>query len=107
MTNTQTTTENRFSALERSTARWRIAAVGASALLAGILLGGMDQPNNTNASDPKEVVGVTGIDGQLFRIHRDGSITYIKIKNAERTSEGLFDWGDVIIDHKYRNIDKR
>ncbi|MBL4591953.1 MAG: hypothetical protein JKY96_08340, partial [Phycisphaerales bacterium] len=67
----------------------------------------MEQPAKSVEHTPKDVVGVAGTDEQLFRIHRDGSITYFKIKDAQRTANGLFDWGNVLIDHKYRNIDKR
>ena len=106
MTNTPTT-ESRLAVLERSNNRWRLAAIGASALLAGFFIGGMGQPAKPAEYTPKDVVGVAGTDEQIFRIHRDGSITYIKVQNGQRTANGLFDWGDVLIDHKYTNIDKR
>ncbi len=105
--NSTPTTESRLAALERSNARWKIGAASAVALLAGLLIGGMGQPANDTEPDPAEVVGVAGTEDQIFRIHRNGSITYIKVKNASRTAKGIWDWGDVLIDHNYRNIDKR
>jgi len=99
------TTENRLTALERSNNRWRLTAVGMGALLAGFLIGGMGQPSTT--TDWNEVVGVAGTDDEIYRVHRDGSITYLKIKNGNRTAEGLWDWGKVLIDHNYKNKDKR
>jgi len=103
--NTTHTTNSRLTALERSNNRWRLTAVGLAALLAGALVGGMGQPGSTD--DSKQVVGIAGTDDEIYRVHRDGSITYLKIKNGNRTAEGLWDWGDVLIDHNYKNKDKR
>jgi hypothetical protein len=103
-------TESRLSALERSNSRWRLGAVGMGTLLAGILIGGMGERDSAVQDlehDPKEVVGVAGTDEQIFRVHRDGSVTYLKIENANRTANGLWDWGNVLIDHNYKNKDKR
>jgi hypothetical protein len=108
MTNTHTNVENRLSVLERSNNRWRLGAIGATALLAGLLIGGMGQPAvPAQGEDPKAVVGVAGTEDTIFRIHQDGSITYLKINNGKRSAQGLFDWGNVLIDRNYRNIDKR
>lgn len=106
MTNTQPTIDDRLSALERSSSRWRLTAVGMGALLAGFLIGGMGQ-SSAPAPDLNEVVGVAGTDEEIYRVHRDGSVTYLKIKNGNRTANGLWDWGNVLIDHGYKNRDKR
>ncbi|MCA9302667.1 MAG: hypothetical protein KC996_00945 [Phycisphaerales bacterium] len=104
-TNTTNTTEDRLVSLERSNHRWRLVAVGLGTLLAGFLIGGMGQPSTQ--FDGGEVVGVAGTGDEIYRVHRDGSVTYLKIKNGNRTAEGLWDWGRVLIDHSYQNKDKR
>lgn len=104
------TTEHRLAALERSASRWRLAAVGSITLLAGLLIGGMGTSTANNATqpnttDPKAVVGYAGTDDTIYRMHHDGSITYIKVPAGERTSKGYFTWGDVKIDHNYKSRD--
>ena len=102
--NTQHTTahtDDRLSALERSTGRWRMAAICSITLLTGIIIGGMGMQPDTN--DPKAVVGITGTADSIYRIHMDGSITYIRIPKGERSVNGFFDWGDVEIDHSRKS----
>lgn len=94
--NTKNNTEDRLAALERSSNRWRLAAISSIALIAGVLIGGMgNQPDTT---DPKAVVGFAGTAERLFRLHEDGSMTYLRIPKGERSAKGYFNWGDVRID---------
>ncbi len=93
------TTEDRLAALERSNSRWRLAAISSIALFAGLLIGGMGTNNSQpDASDPKAVVGFAGTAEQVFRLHEDGSMTYLRIPKGERSADGYFNWGDIKID---------
>lgn len=104
--NTKNNTEDRLSTLERSASRWRLAAISSIALLAGIFVGGMGnnmtQPDNTN---PKAVVGIAGTADAIYRVHRDGSLTYLRIPKGERTGNGYFNWGDIKIDKSRKSRD--
>ena len=104
-----TTTENRLSTLERSAGRWRLLAVSSTTLIAGLLIGGMSgssQPETAINAGP-QVVGIAATDGNIYRVHDDGSMTYIKVDNPHRTANGIYSWGDVLINEKYTNPDKR
>lgn len=101
---------NRLASLERSSNRWRLAAVGSITLLAGLLIGGMGQSNiqlpaQPEETDPKAVVGYAGTSDTIYRIHHDGSITYLKVPKGDRTAKGYFTWGDVKIDRNYKSRD--
>ncbi len=94
-------TETRLIALERSAGRWRLAAIASIALMGGVLIGGMGaQPNTT---DPKAVVGFAGTAERVFRLHQDGSMTYLRIPKGERTANGYFSWGDINIDESRKS----
>ncbi len=101
--------ENRLASLERSSARWRLVAVGSITLFAGLLIGGMGTNSTLDPqpepNDPKAVVGYAGTDSTIYRIHNDGSITYLKIPKGERTAHGYFSWGDIKIDKSYKSRD--
>jgi len=63
-----------------------------------------NQPAATDPKpDPKSVIGVAGTDDTIYRIHHDGSITYIRVPKGERTAKGYFSWGDVKIDANYKS----
>jgi len=95
-------TETRLAALERSAGRWRIVAVSSITLFAGVLIGGMgNQPNTT---DPKAIVGVAGTADAVYRVHQDGSLTYLRIPKGERTAKGYFNWGDINIDESRKSL---
>ncbi len=94
-------TEDRLSTLERSAGRWRLAAITSIALMTGFLIGGMG--NAPDATDPKAVVGFAGTAERIFRLHQDGSMTYLRIPKGERSSAGYFDWGDVNIDQSRKS----
>ena len=122
--NTIESTENRLLALERSAGRWRLAALTSLALLGGIVIGGMannsasstqpTRPNRTSTtptnptlpSNPNEIIGFAGTADTLYRLHRNGSVTYLRIPKGERTAHGFYSWGDIIIDKskKSRNL---
>ena len=89
-------TEDRLGTLERSAGRWRLAAITSIALMTGLLIGGMG--NQPDTPDPKAVVGFAGTAERVFRLHQDGSMTYLRIPKGERTASGYFNWGDVSID---------
>ena len=101
--------ENRLATLERSASRWRIAAVGSITLFAGLLIGGMGTSTTNTAqpspTDPKAIVGIAGSSDTIYRIHHDGSLSYLKVPKGERTAHGFFTWGDVKIDHNYKSRD--
>ncbi len=105
MMNTPSTTEptinDRLMALERSSARWRLAAIASIALLGGILIGGMG--NQSAAADPKAVVGFAGTAERIFRLHQDGTMTYLRIPKGERSAAGYFNWGDINIDESRKS----
>jgi hypothetical protein len=99
-------TEDRLSALERSSARWRIVAISSITLFAGVLIGGMGtQTNQPNTTDPKAIIGVAGTADAVYRVHQDGSLTYIRIPKGERTAEGYYNWGDIKIDATRKSRD--
>jgi len=100
------TTQDRLSALERSSARWRVAAISSIALFAGVLIGGMGTSSNQpNTTDPKAIVGVAGTADAIYRVHQDGSMTYLRIPKGERTAEGYYSWGDIKIDSTRKSRD--
>ena len=95
---------DRYSQLAKSNARWRLLAVSSVALMGGIVIGGMgsSQPDPTaSPDDPKAVVDYVGTSDRIFRVHADGSMTYIKIPEGERTGFGYYNWGTVKIDQRY------
>ncbi|MEX0876946.1 MAG: hypothetical protein WD114_05765 [Phycisphaerales bacterium] len=101
--NTPNTTDDRLSHLARTNARWRLLAVSSITLMAGVVIGGMGsgaQPSQPDA-DPAEVIDYVGTAETIFRVHRDGSLTYLKIPQGERTGFGYYDWGKVKIDTRY------
>lgn len=104
--NTKNNTEDRLYSLERSSARWRLAAISSLAMLAGIFIGGMGdtlaQPDEEN---PKAIVGVAGTADAIYRVHQDGSLTYLRIPKGERTGNGYFNWGDIKIDKSRKSRD--
>ncbi|PCI08514.1 hypothetical protein COB72_08090 [bacterium] len=100
---------NRLASLERSSNRWRLAAVGSITLLAGLLIGGMGTNSTLDAQpqkdDPKAIIDYVGTSDTIYRIHNDGSITYLKIPKGERTAQGYFGWGNIKIDKNYKSRD--
>ncbi len=105
--------ETRLSALERSAGRWRLLAVSSTTLIAGLLIGGMSagmsegsQPDTAADAEPK-IVGIAATQGNIYRVHDDGSMTYIKVDNPHRTAQGIYTWGEVMIDEKFKNQTKR
>ena len=98
------TTQDRLAALERSSSRWRLVAISSITLFAGLLIGGMGTSSNQpDTSDPKAVVGFAGTAERIFRLHQDGSMTYLRIPKGERTAAGYFSWGDVNIDESRKS----
>ncbi|MGV6814191.1 MAG: hypothetical protein ACWA5W_04170 [Phycisphaerales bacterium] len=96
--------DHRLAALERSASRWRLAAISAGTLFAGVLIGGMGSANTQPAAaNPKSVVGVTSVGDRIFRVHQDGSMPAIRIIGGERSMHGYFDWGKVKIDQERIN----
>ena len=100
--NTHNTHDERLSQLSKSNARWRLLAVSSIALMGGIVIGGMgnSQPE-TVPDDPDAVIDYVGTGDRIFRIHADGSMTYLKIPDGERTGFGYYDWGKIKIDERY------
>lgn len=102
--NTSTThIEDRYSQLARTNARWRLLAVSSVTLMVGVVIGGMAHQPDQSSSDPKAVVSYVGTAERIFRVHEDGSLTYLKIPGGERTGQGYFTWGDVKIDTSYKS----
>ncbi|MDF1810282.1 MAG: hypothetical protein P1U42_11365 [Phycisphaerales bacterium] len=98
------TTELRLAALERSANRWKFTAVSSVILFAGVLIGGMGANSmQPDTSDPKKVVGIAGTAERVIRIHQDGTLTYIRIPKGERSADGYFDWGDIVIDRSRKS----
>jgi len=101
---THNTQNDRFAQLTKSNARWRLLAVSSITLMAGIGIGGMglNQPEaETVPDDPMAVVDYVGTSDRIFRVHADGSLTYLKIPDGERTGFGYYDWGKIKIDDRY------
>ena len=98
---TPPTTEDRLAHLTRTNARWRLLAVASITLIAGIGIGGMAGQPDSTPSDPAAIVDYVGTSDRIFRVHADGSMTYIRIPGGERTGQGYFGWGDVKIDERY------
>lgn len=98
---THHTSDDRFSQLARSNARWRLLAVSSLALIVGIGIGGMGNRQPSETRDPKGVIDYAATDGRIFRFHNDGSISYIRIPDGERTGMGYYNWGQVKIDKRY------
>ncbi len=101
---THNTHDDRFLQLSKSNARWRLLAVASITLMTGIGIGGMgnSQPEpKTSPDDPTAIVDYVGTGDRIFRIHADGSMTYLKIPEGERTGYGYYNWGKVKIDDRY------
>ncbi|MCR9076657.1 MAG: hypothetical protein NXI07_11530 [bacterium] len=101
---THHTHDDRYVQLLKTNARWRLLAVSALTLMAGIGIGGMGsgQPElSTSPDDPMAVIDYVGTSDRIFRIHADGSLTYLKIPEGERTGFGYYDWGKIKIDDRY------
>jgi hypothetical protein len=101
---THTTSNDRYDQLAKSHARWRLLAVSSVALVVGVIIGGMGnaQPDPMSSpSDPKAVVDYIGLETRLIRVHADGTMTYIKIPDGERTGFGYYNWGRIKIDTNY------
>lgn len=100
---THHTHDDRLSQLTTSNARWRMLAVSSLALMGGMLIGGMGnsaQPDTT-PSDPSAVIDYVGAGDRIFRVHADGSLTYLKVPDGERTGFGYYDWGKIKIDNRF------
>ncbi len=87
--------------------------MSSTTLIAGLLIGGMGsgmggstQPETAINAEQK-VVGIAATQGNIYRVHDDGSMTYIKVDNPHRTAQGIYSWGEVLIDEKYENPVKR
>ena len=80
-------------------ARWRMATLLLLTLLAGLLIGGMSSAGRSGSP----VVGVTGLDGKIYRVHEDGSITYVRVDDYFKTARGAFSWGQFNLDPRYTN----
>lgn len=93
--------DDRFLQLSKSNARWRLLAVASITLMTGIGIGGMGSQPVTMPNDPKAIVDYVGTGDRIFRIHADGSLTYLKIPEGERTGHGYYNWGTVKIDDRY------
>ena len=100
---THTTHDDRLSQLAKTNARWRLLAVSSITLMVGVMIGGMgSQPEDKSVpSEPNAVVDYVGTADRIFRVHADGSLTYLKIPGGERTGFGYYDWGKVKMDTRY------
>lgn len=98
-----THTDDRYAQLARTSARWRLLAVSSITLIMGVAIGGMSRQPDTSSVDPKAVVSYVGTGDRIFRVHQDGSMTYLKLPGGERTGEGYFTWGKVKIDPRYKS----
>ena len=90
--------------LAKSHARWRLLAVSSITLMVGVLIGGMGtaQPDPTiSPDDPNAIVDYVGASGRIFRIHADGSMSYVRIPDGERTGFGYYNWGKIKIDERF------
>lgn len=101
---THNTQNDRFAQLSKSNARWRLLAVSSITLMVGVVIGGMGaaQPDpKSSPSDPAAVVDYVGLSDRIVRVHADGSMTYLKFPDSERTGFGYYDWGRVKIDKNF------
>lgn len=100
---THNTQNDRFAQLSKSNARWRLLAVASITLMVGVVIGGMgSQPESKSVpNDPSAVVDYVGTADRIFRVHADGSLTYLKVPEGERTGFGYYNWGTVKIDDRY------
>lgn len=101
---THHTHDDRLSQLTKSNARWRLLAVSSIALIGGVVIGGMGhaQPDES-PKDPKAVVDHVGMENLIVRIHADGSMSYFKFPQGDRTAHGYYNWGEIKIDERYTN----
>ncbi len=104
MNTPSTQTDDRYAQLARANARWRLLAVSSVTLMVGVVIGGTGRQPDQSGSDPKAVVSYVGTGDRIFRVHEDGSLTYLKIPGGERTGQGYFTWGDVRIDTSYKSM---
>ncbi len=83
--------------------------MSSTTLIAGLLIGGMGGGEQPEPADPDTpaVVGITATSQNIYRVYEDGSMSYIKVNNPHRTANGIYSWGDVLIDEKYKNPDLR
>lgn len=94
--NTQrTVTDTRLDSLERSSNRWRIAAITILAGGVGLLVGGL-----TERSLP--VYDYAASNTTLYRFGPDGSIEYMKVEEGVHTSEGYLYWGEMRVNDDRR-----
>lgn len=98
---TNTPNTDRLSQLTKSNNRWRLLAVSSIALMGGIIIGGMGSAQPAESKDPKAVVEHIGLSDRIIRVHADGSMSYLKIPDGERTGFGYYDWGKIKIDQNY------
>lgn len=90
----------RMARLEKSNARLKFGLAGASMLVVGMALGGLAMKD-----DP--IVAYTTTDDTMYRVYESGNIEYLRLENGPpRTVEGVFDWGVVKIDDRFKLEDR-
>jgi len=99
--NTHNSHDDRLSQLSKSNARWRLLAVSSITLMVGVAIGGMGSAQPAETKDPKAVIDRVGLSDRIIRFHADGSMTYLKVPQGDRTVDGYYDWGTIKIDKRY------
>jgi hypothetical protein len=99
---THTTHEDLLSQLSKSNTRWRLLAVSSITLMVGIGIGGMGTSVSQDGnSDPKAVIDRVGLADRIVRFHADGTMSYLRFPQGDRTVDGYYDWGAIKIDPRY------
>lgn len=98
MNSSPSTSDRSPAALAASLARWRTLALSLTALICGITIGGMGARTIAESGAGSPVVGVTTYKDAIYRVHENGSVTYIKVDDYVKTAKGVLGWGPFNID---------
>lgn len=103
MDTTPNSVEVRLRHLEKSNARWRLAAAAGMAGVIGLLVGGMGQVSRVGQADQSQSgYQYVSVGDMIYRIDKFGEISYLSLGGTAgsgvRSSRGYFNWGTVRID---------